>query len=366
MCRAVVMVLALAFAAAAANADFLISERTYRSLSEAEEQMQAEDYAGALASIDRALKSGRGMNGYERALFERLAGAVHISTGDYTAAAARFAAALSGEHLPAAIMEQLRYKLAQLYLHEERYDDALAQLKPWMDQAAQPSADVCFLIAATHAALESFADALAWGERGLAQAETPAERQYAFVSGLNLTLERYPRAAELLEQMIVRYPKNAQYWRQLAGVYGALEREERALAITELGHLQGVLRSERDLDRLAKLYLHHEVPHKAALLLDNALQADHAFDAARYRLLANAWVAAREYARALTPLETTASLLHAGGDLDEEADVRLLKGIAHANLEQHAKAAREFEHCLKFEKTRTTAEQWLRYVGEGA
>ncbi len=359
--RRVALFVLLSLTVAAVANDFLVSESAYRTLSKAEGQLQQQQYARALEILDRALDK-RGLSDYERALFERFAGVAFIGAGNHAAAAKRFETVLASAALPAAVLDQVRYKLAQLYLHEARYDDALALLKPWMDEAAQPAAKVCFLIASAYAALERLPTALEWGERGLAQADAPVERQYAFVAGLNLTLERYPRAAELLERLIEHYPQTAQHWRRLSAVYSELERDERALAVAELGYLQGVLVSDRDVDRLARLYLWRELPYKAAVLLDGALQTAADFDAARYRLLANAWIAAREHARALAPLEKAASRLHADGEPDKEAEVRLLKGIVHTHLEQYDKAAHEFEHCLKFEKTRTAAGEWLAYL----
>ncbi len=360
-------------AGTATAANYLVSERAYRALAKAEEQMQAQAHAGAVQTIDRALKR-RGLSGYERALLQRLAGAALLDAGEHAAAATRLQAALAGETLPVAMLEKLRYQLAQLYLHESRYQDALAVSKPWSEAGAQPSAAVCFVIASANAALEQLPEALRWAERGLKQLASenenvvPAESRYAFVAGLNLALERYPRAAELLEELVSRYPQTAQHWRQLTAVYHHLERAERALAVAELGHLRGALTTARDLDLLARLYLRHDLPHKAALLLDDALQnaADSdsasAFDAPRYRLLANAWVAAREYARALAPLEAAAALLRAAGNAGREAEVRLLKGIAHAHLEQPVAAARELAHSLDHPGTRKAAGQWLSYV----
>ena len=354
-------------------ANYLVSERAYRALAKAEEQMQAQAHADAVETIDNALKR-RGLSEYERALLQRLAGAALLDAGEHAAAATRLQAALDGETLPEAMLEKLRYQLAQLYLHESRYEDALAVSKPWREAGAQPSAAVCFVIASANAALERLPEALRWGETRFEaerERETRALRRLkpttAFVAGLNLALERYPRAAELLEQLISHYPQTAQHWRQLTAVYHHLDLAERALAVAELGHLRGALTTARDLDRLARLYLRHDLPHKAALLLDDALQnaaagSASAFDAPRYRLLANAWVAAREYARALAPLEQAAALLRAADDPGREAEVRLLKGIAHAHLEQPGKAARELAHCLDHPGTRKAAGQWLSYV----
>ncbi len=347
----------------AAGADgFLVSESAYRTLSQAEEHITRQAHREAVALLDRA-SARSGLNGYEHALFERLAGVALIGVGDYAAAVARFEVVLAGAALPAAVLEQTKYRLAQLYLHQARYDDALALLKPWRDEVEPSSAEAYFLIASVYAGLERPVAALEWGERGLARADTPAENQYVFVANLNLVLEHYLRAAELFEQLIERHPRTAQYWRQLSVVYSELERGAQALAVAELGYLQGVLTADKDMERLVRLYLHRKLPYKAAVLLEDALQTDASgFDAARYRLLADAWIAARDYRRAVRPLGKAVGLLHAVGDFEEEAETHLRKGMIHAHLAQYGEAEREFEYCLKFERTRDAAGRWLAYV----
>lgn len=353
----------LLFPVAAAAADFLVSESAYRVLSEAEEQMQQQEYADAIETIDRALGKRR-LNDYERALFQRLAGNALIGAGDHAAAAVRFEKALAGATLPDAVRDQLRYGLAQLYLHEGRYAKALTLLNDWMRGVERPSAVACFLLASTYAALERLPEALDWGERGLAQAEAPDERQYEFVAGLNLSLKRYPRAVELLELLVGSYPQTVRHWRQLSAVYAELERTEQALAVAELGYLQGVLTNRADVDRLARLYLHRRLPYKAGVLLERTLESSGDFDAARYRLLAGAWNAAREYARALAPLEKAIGLFREDGEAEKEARARLMKGVAHVHLTQYADAKREFERCLAFEATRADADGWLAYLAQ--
>ncbi len=361
--RRMFFLVCLLFPVAATAGKFLVSESAYRVLSEAEEQLQQQEYALAVETVDRALDK-RSLNDYERALFQRLAGNALIGAGDHAAAAVRFEKVLAGGTLPDAVRDQLRYGLAQLYLHEERYNEALALLKDWMRGVERPSAEACFLLASAYAALERLLEALEWGERGLAQTEAPDERQYEFVAGLNLSLKRYPRAAELFELLVENYSRTARHWRQLSAVYAELERTERALAVAELGYLQGVLTSNADVNRLANLYLHRRLPYKAGVLLERALKSSGGFDAARYRLLAGAWSAAREYARALAPLEKAIGLFHENGEEEKEARMRLMKGVAHAHLDQYAEAKREFERCLTFEATRADADRWLAYLAQ--
>ena len=363
--RPPLMLLLLIVAAAASANKFLVSEKAYRVLSKAEQAMQERQYSQALEVIDAQLAKQRGFNDYERALLERLAGNALIGMDDYARAMRRFESVATTAALPAAVQTQVGYTLAQLYLYAERYRDALNLLRQNMRGDAAPSAAVCFLMASAHLGLEQFADALIWGERGLTRAadERPEEPHWALVANLNLQLGHYSRAAELLEQLVDLYPDTEQHWRQLSAVYAELERPAQALAVAELGYLRGTLTADADLERLAKLYLRQALPYKAAVLLEQAGHAaGAAYDADRYRLLADAWIGAREYARAVEPLERAVKLLRRSDQADEEARIRLRKGIVHAYLEQPRQAAREFNYCLKFDTTKDAAGKWLDYL----
>ena len=360
--RFLLLLLLVVFTADANN--FLISEKSYRTLSKVEEQLQQQEYASALEDLDYAL-SKRGLSGYERALFQRLAGNAFIGAGNHVKAMVRFKEVLESASLPDAVLRQVKYQLAQLYLYEERYQSALLLFKECIKESPQPSAEMYFLTASTYAKLDRFLEALEWGERGLAQADKPSERQYALVADLNVMLKRYLRAADLLEHLIEDYPQTSRYWRQLLGVYLALGRNEQALAIAKLGYLQSVLIRDTDIDRLANLYLHQGVPYEAAVLLEAELQSNAGhFDATRYRLLAQAWAGAHEYNRVVLSLQEVLKILRASRNFSAHAEIHLLKGIAHVRLNQHNKAEQEFEQCLKFDKTHDAANEWLAYLAK--
>ena len=351
----------LPFVTAAADR-YTVSESVYRTLTEAGKQLHGQGYASALETLDSALASRR-LNDYEHALLQRLAGETLIALSDYAAAAQRFEAALGATALPDDARERLQRRLAQLYLHEMRYDDALAALREQVSATAGASGEACFLVASAYAGLERFSEALEWGERGLAKLESPGERDLELLATLNLVSKRYTRAAELLERLVERHPTRARHWRRLSAAYVALNRLRRALAVAELGHLQEALTSDQDVGRLANLYLHLELPYQAAALLEDALKAGSmVFDAGRYRLLADAWVAAREYARAVAPLKEAAKRLRTAGETGEEADARLLLGTVYARLERYSDAERELRYCLKFDATRDVSGQWLAYI----
>jgi tetratricopeptide (TPR) repeat protein len=117
-------------------------------------------------------------------------------------------------------------------------------------------------------------------------------------------------------------------------------------------------------------------------------------DGELWELLANAWLSAREYDRALDPLEEAArasgdgklyvrleqvhlereewkkaqAALRSGlskGGLDDPSHVHLLLGISSFRQRQLDQATEHFTRAQQSEKSRRAATQWLRHV-EGA
>ncbi|MDD9868939.1 MAG: hypothetical protein OXU50_03450 [Gammaproteobacteria bacterium] len=385
--------LAAALCAAPAQAAWLLSQKVYDAVAAAAAQAEDGQHDAARAALERLAARGS-LNPYERAAVEQQLGAFASARGDYPKAASHFETALAADGLPEAFAGQLRYNTAQIYLALDRAGDALALLKPLFDGDAEPPPESYFSMASALHYLERDAEALEWAEQGLRGHPSPAEGHYALVSGLNLRLERWRRARELLQEMIRRFPDKAVYWRQLTAVWMELGDDKQALVVGELGHSRGVLAQGRDVLQLARLYLYHDFPHKAAHLLQRGLDDGVvAGKAAHWALLASAWSNAREHARAVAPLQKAAQLSDTGelflrlarlrvededwprahrslaaalrrGGLADEPGARLLNGIVLAKLDRTAEAEAEFSYCLGFKTTRTDATRWLEYLGQ--
>jgi len=390
--RCLAALLAAAWCAAPAQAAWLLSQKVYDAVAAAAAQVEDGKHAAARASLEKLAARGS-LNPYERAVVGQQLGAIASARGDYREAAAHFETALAADGLPQAFESQLRYNTAQMYLALDRAADALALLKPLFDGDAEPPPESYFSMASALHYLDRDSEALEWAEKGLRGHPSPAEGHYALVSGLNLRLQRWRRARELLDAIIRRFPGKALYWRQLAAVWMELGDDKQALVVSELGHRRGVLAEGRDVLQLARLYLYHDFPHKAAHLLQRGLDDGVvAGKAAHWELLASAWSNAREHARAVAPLQKAAQLSGTGelflrlarlrvededwprareslaaalkrGGLADEPGARLLNGIVLAKLNRTAEAEAEFSHCLKFKTTRADATRWLEYLG---
>jgi tetratricopeptide (TPR) repeat protein len=191
---------------------------------------------------------------------------------------------------------------------------------------------------------------------------------------------------------MVRLFPDREYWQQLAGIYLALKRDERALTTFELAYRQGRLSREQDLLQLTQLYLGRGIPYKAARLLETEMERGRIGTGVRnLELLAGAWAAARERVRATAVYQRA---MRAGGDaviglyladlyiqderwqeaaevleatlkrdgLSEPGDAWLLLGVAHYEEGSLDLARHAFDEAARFEPARTAAQDWLQHL----
>jgi tetratricopeptide (TPR) repeat protein len=173
-----------------------------------------------------------------------------------------------------------------------------------------------------------------------------------------------------------------------------LEQEKKSLAVMQLAYAQDYLVSNSDLRALAQLYLYHSLPYRAGLVLEKASKDERIEeDAIFWEMLANSWLLAREFDRALTPLQTGAEISEKGSlyarlgqlylereqwsDASDVLERAIAKGGLHDEHTTHLLMAISLYHQKKFqnaikhlkiarksetEAVNTSASQWLLLV----
>ncbi len=369
---------------------FTVSEYAYKKLERAHELLAADDYAGAKKEVDQ-LAGRRGLNSHERALVEQTYGYVASAQEDYATAAAAFERCLALDALPEGAQLNTRYNLAQLYLALERYDKAIVTLKAWFGEAENPAPQAYYLLAAAYMQAEQPQQALEPARRAVEASSAPKEPWLQLLLALRLQRKEYGEARKLLEELVTRFGGKA-YWLQLSSVYAELGREEDALAAMQVAYELGLLDRDSELRNLARMYLYHEIPYRAAMVMEKALaEGVAASDPEAWELLADAWLSAREFDEAIEPLGKAAQASDDGklyvrlgqlqmerqqwhaaatafaqalakGGLPDRGKVALLLGIAHYSGDRLTQARRAFEKAREIDGQREEAERWLAYL----
>lgn len=289
--------------------------------------------------------------------------------------------------------EQLRslYLVGQLQTMLERYDDAIVTLELWISQVETPAPSSYYTLAVTYYQAERPDDALVAIKKAVTLSNDPREPWYRLLLSLHLERFEYQEALDILDDVILKYPKKA-YWSQMAAVYAQLDNMSKSLAVQLLAKSEGYVTESRDLTRVAQMYMVEGLPHRGAEVMKQGIEDGSIEKNERaYQTLSNTLLQSREWEQALEPLGMAASLHKDGtlyvrlaqvnlqlgrwgdarssldlafekGDLPDEGQAHILFGIAAANDKKWSTSKTAFRRAEKFEGTRVVAGKWMKYV----
>lgn len=316
-----------------------LARQVHADLAKAEKALDQGRHKAALKLLDGLLEQVKD-KAFETSVVLQTRAFVYIAQRRYADAAKDLRQALNSYLLPPTVSHPLRFSLAQLYAQLERNRDAARELQIWMKNEPTPDRDALLFAAQVNGTLKHWKTAIGYARRALKQSAKPVERDYRLLLSLYLQAKHYKSATTLLEkEMLVHFPDKLGYWKQLAGLHMQRGQSARAAAALALAHKRGLLKAS-DLRRLAGLYLHQNVPKKAAELLEEEMKKGRLTSAKDYRLLADACQLAREPEQALKALEkagAAADFQKAGElllDMDRwsEAGDKFRAALAHEAL----------------------------------
>jgi len=323
-----------------AGKSFTVSEQMHKKLTAAHEALEADQYEQAANALRELENRAERLNPYERALVYQMLGMSQAGQEKYKEALAYFEKCLADEALPNGVMVSTRFTIAQLYMATEEFDKAAKTLEKWLAEVETPNANAYYLLAAAYYQLDQVEKAIVPAETAIKIAKKPKPPWLQLLVGLYYETKQYPKAVEPLEQLIMIDPKKA-YWTQLSSLYAHLEQEEKSLAVMQLAYAQDFLNKNSDLRALAQLYLYHSLPYRAGLVLEKARADGFIVDDAIYwEMLANSWLLAREFDRALKPLQT-------GAEISDKGNLFARLGQLYLEREQWADAAKALKSAIE-------------------
>lgn len=378
----------------AAQGGGLLSQRTHDTLSDIHELMEKEKYDEALQIGRKLLKNVEGSE-YETAVVKQNLAYLYIYKEDYSAAARLLKEALELNVFADYEERSAVIALANVYLSLEQYQRAIDLMLPYVNgpksDELPPSAFI--IVASSYSQIEKYREALPYTKKAISMASSPNEDWYNLLLAIYFELGQYRNAAETLETMLTYWPERKRYWVQLSQIYIELDENEQALATLKLAYKQGMLEQESDLLNLVQLYMYQDVPYEAAKVLAKGMEEGNIEASARhYDVLANAYIQAREYDKAVVALGKAGEKSDDGSyylrqaqlyasqqqwsqvvkavdkatsaDLDKEdmGTAYLLQGMAAVEDKKYQQALESFNKAADFENSKDQARQWITYV----
>ena len=329
---------------------------------------------------------------YGRARIHQTLGSLAVQDGDHETALTHLQDCISEEALQPEEQLKTLYMVGQLQTMLERYDDAIITLEEWISQVESPAPASFYTLAVTYYQAERPDDALVPARKAVDMSvETPRESWYRLLLSLYLERQDYDDALALLDDIVLTYPKKA-YWSQIAALYSELDNLPKSLAAQQLAKYEGFLTEDRDLTRLAQMYMVEGLPHRGAEIMKIGLE-DGTIEPTRqaFQTYSDTLLQSREWELAVEPLAKAAELNDDGslfvrlaqvnlqlgrwgnartsldqafdkGELNDEGQAHVLYGIAAFNDRKWKTAKRAFNRAQGFDGTAVVAEKWKAYV----
>jgi tetratricopeptide (TPR) repeat protein len=371
-----------------------MSEPVYKKLIEAQELIEDKQYEQGLVIL-REMEAMPKTSSYEKSQIFNFFAYTYFTLEKYQDALRYYEKVIAEPDNTKGLLLNTLYTVAQLYFVIEDYPNAIQAINRWFKAAPEPSLNAYMLLGQAYYQLEKYPEALTplvsakamLKERG----ETPREILLLLLQNLYLQTDNYPKMIEILRELVVLYPK-AEHWRSLAAAYSEQEHYDWQMSILEMLYETGNLDNGRSQMNLANLYLMHDAPYKAAILIDKGMTEGKIEEEERnLQLLAQSWQQAQETKASLEPLikatnkakdgnlhvrlaqsyigldmyKEAANIIAAGlkkGGIDRPDQAYLMQGMANFELKNWDPAISAFTNASKDKRSKKAADDWIKYV----
>ena len=372
--------------------------RVYAQLARAQKLADEGDKIEGFDVLDAVKDRLDSLNSYERAMLFNFYGFMYYGNDDISLAVDSFKKVIAEDGIPDSLYLSTLYSLAQLSMQQQDFDQTLVYLTQWKEvNGKKLTANQEMLFAQVYYQNKSFQKSLDHIEQALSiDPEKIAKENWLILQRANyFELKQPEKVTEVMEQLVRHYSK-AEYWLQLSAMYGEIDQEDKQLAVMEAAWQAGYITKSSDILTLAQLYRFHNVPYKAAKLLEESIASGVVTAEEKYlALLAQAYIAAKDDEKAI-PVLIKASDIADSGKFDAQlaqaylnleqweyainsakkalqrdngdsfkaqtGTMYLVEGMANFNLKKYELSKIAFTQAQKYNQVKKTAQQWFHYV----
>ncbi len=371
-----------------------VSKEVYERIQKAQEMVDAENYQGALKTLNSLYNPDK-LTEYEQANVLNYLGFVYYNIEDMPKAIATYTKLINIPNLEPQMLKQTTYTMAQLLTVEERFREALNTLNKWFLLETNPAPEPYILKAQMHYHLEEYQAMVPAIEQAMdvarARDKPVKENWYGLLNFAYFQQENYAKVRDIQKILLQNWPKK-RYWKSLAGAFTELGEDEKLIYAYDAAFTQGMLEKGTEFVTMAQLYLQAEVPYKAAKLLQEKMDGGIVDkNEKNYRLLSQSWMLAQEDSKAIPALKLAASLADNGevdarlansflnvgeytecvssartairkGSLKSPDNIQISLGMCLYNLRKYSESKAAFREAAKVPRAQRTSAQWIRVI----
>ena len=229
-----------------------VSAKEAKSLNEGLQAANTGDSATALKDL-QPIADGSS-NAYAKALAMLGLSQVKYRGGDTKGAIALQKQALDSNALDNDSYFQGLEALAQMYIADEDYNDALTALDSWSSQSGAQSADIEALKGNTYYRLQKYPEAVAAIQKAKALSDKPQPSWDQIEMASYFAMDKYDDAAKLAEAALAKDPNNSTLLQNVIAIYINAHQDQKALALLERARANGQIKDATGYMNMAKMY----------------------------------------------------------------------------------------------------------------
>ena len=327
-----------------------LSEAVMRSVSEIQEMMNPEDATdepdleGAKRALDELYERRyERMNDFEKQTILNFYTNYFLTLENYPEAIRIFKQILTIEDLREDVRLRTLRSLGQLEAAEEEWRESVNFYQQWRDLSVDEDSIVYRGLAYAHYQIDEFTEALpfwiAYMEFVKDAGEELGRDDYAFLNGLYFTLEDYTSALEVTKTMLMLFDNQID-WTNLYAIYASLDNDAKRIQAMNLVYLKGYFDEQTTYMNLGQSLGGIDVPYTGAKVVEAGFNGGFVEEeAGNYTVLAQMYMIANEFEKALVPAKKAAELEETGDGYDT-------LGYIYYVLNDYEAAAEAFQAAL--------------------
>lgn len=325
-----------------------LSQQVMRAVTEIQEYMSPEDESEEpnLPAAKEALDELRErrwerMNDFEKSTVLNFYTNYYLGIEDYANALLTFEEILTIEDLREDTRLRTLRSLGQLYMAEERWEEAINAYDRWRALSMEEDIIVFRGLSYSYYQMERFEEALPYWldymNLSLETGEELGRDDYAYLNGIYFTLEDFESALELTKTMIMLFD-NKTDWMNLSAVYASLDNEERRVESLNVAYLKGYVDDENRFLNLGQSMAGIDIPYSGSKIIQEGIDRGIVEENQdNLEILTQMHLIASSYEDALEPALRVAELDPTGDGWD---NVGYIHYVMH-NYEESAEAFRQ-------------------------
>ena len=369
-----------------------LPERSYKRISRALERLAEEKYDESIELFKKLLESTE--NQYVKATVAKYLGIAYAQQSKTIEATTYFSQALDfgkGFLQPKELQDLTQNVATMLYTNDKKAK-SIEYLKRWMKNSNVDDQNIYLLYAALLTDSGKIRESVCPAYWSAKIAKKPNKNAFGIMLNAHFEFKDYVGTIAILKQLILDFPTEKRYWRNLVAVYSQQDQLDEALAVMEMFYVLGYMETENDYKQLSSMFAFNDIPYRTAAILKEGIdkglvkgtennwknvasnyhvaselkKAIHAYgksaektnsgenDLKRAELLADD----EQFQKAIEGFNTAIKK----GSLKDTGRAHFRKALAYIGLKQYNSAMGALDKASKYKKWRRQAVQWSGFA----